>query len=442
MPITLDGTSGITTPGLTNTGTETIVNLTTTGNTILGDASTDTLNVGNGGLIKDASGNLLVNTSTAVTYIIANDGAMASVPKLEVASTDANAAASIIRYSNDATGSNLFIGKSRGTTANSKTVVQAGDQLGSLSFFGTDSDEFQTASSIASFVNTASNNAVSADLRFYTTPTGAYVGVERMRLDASGNLLVGTTSSLYTYAGRGIVEINGSSESWLGLNIGGTTASFIRAEVNDLNIINTRAGNTIFSTSNTERVRIDASGNLFIGSTAVQVNTTRLQVEATGVSYAGVFINNNSGYQTITCWNKATSGTVYFVEFGSGTSYNSRGSITYNGTVVAYNATSDYRLKNTIAPMTGALDKVALLKPCTYKWNSNGVDGEGFIAHELAEVFPNAVAGEKDAVDDSGNPKYQGIDTSFLVATLTAAIQEQQAMIDELKAKVAALEAA
>jgi hypothetical protein len=58
MAITLDGTTGITTPGLTNTGTETIVNLTTTGNTILGDASTDTLNVGNGGLVKDASGNL------------------------------------------------------------------------------------------------------------------------------------------------------------------------------------------------------------------------------------------------------------------------------------------------------------------------------------------------------------------------------------------------
>jgi hypothetical protein len=63
MAITLDGTTGITTPGLTNTGTETIVNLTTTGNTILGDASTDTLNVGNGGLIKDASGNVGVGVT-------------------------------------------------------------------------------------------------------------------------------------------------------------------------------------------------------------------------------------------------------------------------------------------------------------------------------------------------------------------------------------------
>ena len=63
MSIVLDGTTGITTPGLTNTGTETLVNLTTTGNTILGDASTDTLNVGNGGLIKDASGNVGVSVT-------------------------------------------------------------------------------------------------------------------------------------------------------------------------------------------------------------------------------------------------------------------------------------------------------------------------------------------------------------------------------------------
>jgi hypothetical protein len=113
------------------------------------------------------------------------------------------------------------------------------------------------------------------------------------------------------------------------------------------------------------------------------------------------------------------------------------GSISQNGTTaVAYNTSSDYRLKNTIAPMTGALAKVALLKPVTYKWNVDGSDGEGFIAHELAEVVPQAVTGEKDAVDDEGNPKYQGIDTSFLVATLTAAIQEQQEIINSLKARL------
>ena len=120
------------------------------------------------------------------------------------------------------------------------------------------------------------------------------------------------------------------------------------------------------------------------------------------------------------------------------------GTISINTASTAYNTSSDYRLKNTIAPMTGALAKVAALKPVTYKWNVDGSDGEGFIAHELAEICPNAVTGEKDAVetylDIEGNeqtrPNYQGIDTSFLVATLTAAIQELKAEVDSLKAQI------
>jgi len=92
--------------------------------------------------------------------------------------------------------------------------------------------------------------------------------------------------------------------------------------------------------------------------------------------------------------------------------------------------------------MTGALAKVQALKPVTYKWKSNDSDAEGFIAHELAEVCPSAVVGTKDAVNENGDPNYQGIDTSFLVATLTAAIQEQQAMITALQADIAVLKGA
>jgi hypothetical protein len=98
--------------------------------------------------------------------------------------------------------------------------------------------------------------------------------------------------------------------------------------------------------------------------------------------------------------------------------------------------------------MTGALAKVALLKPCTYKWKADDSNGQGFIAHELAQVAPDAVSGAKDATetveikDEEGNvtgtevrPVYQGIDTSFLVATLTAAIQELTARVQALEAK-------
>jgi hypothetical protein len=121
---------------------------------------------------------------------------------------------------------------------------------------------------------------------------------------------------------------------------------------------------------------------------------------------------------------------------------NTVGSVSVTTTATAYNTSSDYRLKEDVLQMTGALARVAALKPVTYKWKSDGSDGEGFIAHELQAVVPDCVTGEKDAVDAEGNPVYQGIDTSFLVATLTAAIQEQQALIAALQADVAALKGA
>jgi hypothetical protein len=123
------------------------------------------------------------------------------------------------------------------------------------------------------------------------------------------------------------------------------------------------------------------------------------------------------------------------------------GVIQTNGTATSYVTSSDYRLKENVAPMTGALAKVALLKPCTYTWKVDGSAGQGFIAHELQAVVPDAVVGEKDAVetytDEDGNEqtriKPQGVDTSFLVATLTAAIQELKAELDATKAEVQAL---
>jgi hypothetical protein len=84
--------------------------------------------------------------------------------------------------------------------------------------------------------------------------------------------------------------------------------------------------------------------------------------------------------------------------------------------------------------MQDALAVIAQLNPVTYTWKANGSDGQGFIAHELQAVVPDCVTGEKDAVDAEGNPQYQGVDTSFLVATLVKAVQE-------LSAKVASLEA-
>jgi len=117
------------------------------------------------------------------------------------------------------------------------------------------------------------------------------------------------------------------------------------------------------------------------------------------------------------------------------------GSISVTASATAYNTSSDYRLKDNVQPMTGALAKVALLKPVTFKWKIDGSDSEGFIAHELQAIKPDCVSGNKDAVDADGKPVYQGIDTSFLVATLTAAIQELKAINDTQAETITALTA-
>ena len=91
-------------------------------------------------------------------------------------------------------------------------------------------------------------------------------------------------------------------------------------------------------------------------------------------------------------------------------------------------------MKENVASMTNGLATIAALKPIVYDWISTKEKGEGFLAHELQAIIPLAVTGEKDAVDENGVPRYQGIDYSKIVVYLVAAIQE-------LSAKVAALEA-
>lgn len=117
------------------------------------------------------------------------------------------------------------------------------------------------------------------------------------------------------------------------------------------------------------------------------------------------------------------------------------GSISSAGTSTSYTTSSDRRLKKDITPMTDGLAKTLQLKPVDYVWISNNEPSQGFIADELQLVIPEAVTGNPNELYPNGNPKYQGIDTSFIVATLTNAIQEQQALIEDLKTRVQLLEA-
>jgi hypothetical protein len=184
-------------------------------------------------------------------------------------------------------------------------------------------------------------------------------------------------------------------------------------------------------------MRIDSSGNLLVGTTSTSVSLDGMVFAPGATGYMSlVNSSSTSTAELLYLRRNGLSGSGNFVEFQYGASL--VGSISCTSTTTTYSTSSDYRLKHDIQPMTGALAKVAQLKPVTYKWNADDSQSQGFIAHELQAVCPEAVTGEKDAVetytDEDGNeatrPVHQGIDTSFLVATLTAAIQELKAIVD------------
>jgi hypothetical protein len=280
--------------------------------------------------------------------------------------------------------------------------------------------------------------------------------------DASGNVGIGTSSPTERLTVEGTPSTFGdsrfnasffdttSASAGTGAGIAfsgwanGTTIGATYAQIKGIKE-NGTAGNTagafVISTipnggTPTERARIDSSGNFMVGTTS--------SGGTNGISLTPGAITGGVPYIIL---NKSASGGPFAVLNFQHNSANV-GSVSLTNTITSYNTSSDYRLKENVAPMQNALATVAALKPCTYTWKADGSAGQGFIAHELQAVVPDCVTGEKDAVeivdelDAEGKkigekevPRYQGVDTSFLVATLVAAIQELKSEFDAYKAE-------
>jgi hypothetical protein len=264
---------------------------------------------------------------------------------------------------------------------------------------------------------------------------------------ANGGTGSTTASGARTNLGLGTIATqNSSSVSITGGSIAGITDLAIADGGTGSSTASGARSNLGLGTMATET----ASNYMTLGTeqtvTAVKTFSSRIGVNGDANGVWGLRVTGNDSHPAVGVLTSSGSGdasgilvdvrgsnSIAMVFQNDGTQV---GSVSVSGSNTAYNTSSDYRLKKDIAPMTGAITKVKALKPVTYTWKKDNAAGQGFIAHELQEVFPDAVTGAKDAVDAQGNPKYQGVDVSFLVATLTAALQEALARIEALEAKV------
>jgi hypothetical protein len=233
------------------------------------------------------------------------------------------------------------------------------------------------------------------------------------------------------------------------LRVANSTASFTWARVgNSLNDIYVGVRDTgeaqiasngaqplMLWTNGAERMRIDASGNVLVGTTT-PLAAYRFQVAA-GANSGGLFQTTVAGSFGATAWSTATAGdNLFFGMFTEGAA-TQRGSIDYNraGGLVRYNTTSDYRAKDILGPVQDPGATIDALKVYEGRMKGATQSRPMLIAHEAQERAPYAVSGEKDAVNEDGTPKLQQMDVSALVPLMIAEIQA-------LRARVAALEAA
>ena len=222
-------------------------------------------------------------------------------------------------------------------------------------------------------------------------------------------------------------------------------------DTDDYNICRIKSDNSDnslqFQTNNSERMRLNSDGDLFLGTTSAN-SAGKIDVEFNGTSRNGIVLKTT----------RTATGTN-FIEFFNSSGTNA-GEINHNGsTTVNYSTSSDYRLKENVSYNFDATTRLKQLKPARFNFIADGTDRivDGFLAHEVQLVVPEAITGTHNGVevwkdgeelpdgisvgdnklDNDGNtiPKYQSIDQSKLVPLLVKTIQELEARITALESK-------
>ena len=285
---------------------------------------------------------------------------------------------------------------------------------------------------------------------------GAVGTNDRIVVDTTGNVGIGITSpgttlqvsganltnNVATYIGGGFVNNDLYHREGGLLVISGTNATQTSAGI----AFQTRnTGNTNYWKSS---ILMNRGGELefYTGGAGTAQGTRRLLIQSSGAMYidSNFQIGSDGNNDGLKLYGGTSAGIIYSFRTASTPGSVFRwytggvlvGSVSTTTSSTSFNTSSDYRLKENVVKMTGALDRVSQLKPSRFNFIADADKTvDGFLAHEVQEVVPEAITGEKDAIDKDGNPDYQGIDQSKLVPLLVAAIQELKAEIELLKSK-------
>ena len=255
---------------------------------------------------------------------------------------------------------------------------------------------------------------------------------ERMRIDSSGNVGIGTSSSSSLLSlGNGFSDVKlavfdgGSAAANYGFGIGSGALRYTAGA----------AGAHVFYTSNTERMRIDDSGNFLVGTSSAQGKISALSTNAS-LPVARLYLNAASSTGTPALFldkldNNSTTSQV-FVQFSINSQSTGSGQINANGSAqAAFGTFSDARLKQNIVDLPSQLNNICALRPVEFDYieSEGGGHQTGFIAQEMQEVYPDVVCERADGMlTVTGWSKTE--------ARLVKAIQELSAKVDTLQAEI------
>lgn len=343
--------------------------------------------------------------------------------------------------------SNLPSGAIRWSSANNRFEKWSGSAWGALSAtyaftavtaigtltVGANADTGQTASLTIGNGRTG-NGFVSLDIIGDTTYTTYAVRLARFGTGANAE-------TNFYHRGTGTFRMNCQDGGSWGVQISGTDRLVVdgagditisrRATVGGLALTSSSTISNGFNAPVSDAIAVrpgtygevarwTSTGQYLHGATSL-VNMTENTTEGLHIGFTGAIFLRQYGSSPINLSRSGTNGAIQqFYQTNTLV-----GSISVTTTATAYNTSSDYRLKENVAPIDDPIALLMQLKPCGFNFKAEPSQRvNGFIAHELADVIHEAVTGEKDAEDEDGNPIYQGVDQAKLVPVLTAAMQE------------------